>query len=118
MQSALEVYLGVHDEGTKLVEEFTLQRLGKKIANHFTCRAVLNREFLAVDAVGDEVVSAVEMLSEFAAGLAAILFKENSTLIVLLEYSIFGAVSLGVEKIIGQEDYWHKVVSSNQLSLG
>ena len=61
-----------------------MQRLGVKISDHLFSRTILDREFMRIDAVGDEIEAAVEMFGSFAAGLATILFEENCTLVVLV----------------------------------
>ena len=94
-----------------------MQRLGVKISNHLFGRTILDREFIRIDAVGDEIEAAVEMFGSLAAGLATILFEENSTLVVLVENSILMTIALCFEKIIGPENDWHKVVGCNEFSL-
>jgi hypothetical protein len=69
----------------ELVKDFALQRLGVKISDHLFGRtAILDREFIRIDTVGDEVEATVEMFGSLAAGLATILFEEDSTLVVLV----------------------------------
>jgi hypothetical protein len=61
-----------------------LQRLGAKISDHLFGRTILDREFIRIDTVGDEAEATVEMFGSLAAGLATILFEEDSTLVVLV----------------------------------
>ena len=62
-----------------------MQRLGIEITGHLFGRTILDREFVRIDTVGDEVEATTEMFGSFAAGLATILFEENSTLVVLIQ---------------------------------
>jgi hypothetical protein len=50
-----ESLLQVHDEASKFIEEFALQGFDEEIANHLFHGTILNREFIVVDAVGDEI---------------------------------------------------------------
>ena len=95
-----------------------MQRLGVKISDHLFGRTILDREFIGIDAVGDEIEAAVEMFGSLAAGLATILFEEDSTLVVLVENSILMTIALCFEKIVGPKNDWHKVVGGNEFSLG
>ena len=68
-----------------------MQRLGIEITSHLFGRTVLNREFMRIDMVGDEIEATIDMFGSFVAGLATILFEENSTLVVLVQNSILMA---------------------------
>jgi hypothetical protein len=59
--------LEINDECSELVEELALQRFGKKVVNHFFRGTAFDRKFIHVDAVGDEIESAIEMLGSLAA---------------------------------------------------
>ncbi len=54
MQSALGSLLGVHNKLAELIKELALERFGEEVTNHFTSRAILHGELLAVDTVGNE----------------------------------------------------------------
>jgi hypothetical protein len=95
-----------------------LQRLGIKSPHHLFSRTILDREFIGIDTVGDEVEATIEMFGSFAAGLVTILFEENSTLVVLIQNGILMTISLYFEEIIGPKNNWHKVVGSNEFGLG
>ena len=81
-----------------------MQRLGIEIPHHLCGRTILDREFIRIDMVRDEVEATVEMFGSLTAGLATILFEENSTLVVLVENSILMTIALCFEKIIGPEN--------------
>jgi hypothetical protein len=100
----------------ELVKEFALQRLGIEITGHLFGRTILDRELVRIDTVRDEVDATIEMFGSFAAGLATILFEEDSTLVVLIENSILMTIALCFEKIIGPENDWHKVIGGNEFS--
>ena len=95
-----------------------MQRLGIEITSHLFGRTVLNREFMRIDMVGDEIEATIDMFGSFVAGLATILFEENSTLVVLINNGILMTISLCFEEIIGPKNDWHKVVGGNEFSLG
>ena len=62
-----ESVLQVHDEFAKLVEKFALQGFGEEISDHLFSRTIVDREFIGIDAVGDEVETTVEMFGSLAA---------------------------------------------------
>ena len=49
--------LQVHDHLAELVEEFTLQRFGKEIADHLLSGTIIDLEFIAIDVIGDKIVA-------------------------------------------------------------
>ena len=59
--------LQVHDESTEFVEELALEGFSEEIADHLFCGTILNREISNVDAVGDEIETAIEVLGALAA---------------------------------------------------
>ena len=118
MRCALESLLGVHNEMAKLIEKLALQGFGEKVTNHLTSRTILNREFFVFDSIGDEIVPAVQMLGSFTAGLVSILFKENGTLVILIQDCIGGTITLGIKEIVSPKNDWHKIVSSHEFILG
>ena len=95
-----------------------MQRLSVEITVHLFGRTVLDREFVGIDTVGDEVEATIEMFGSFTAGLATILFEENCTLVVLIQNGILMTITLCFEKIVGPKNDWHKVVGGNEFSLG
>jgi hypothetical protein len=114
MQSGNEYY-SIKHEIAKLVEEFSLKRFGKEITAHLFHGRIFNGDFFIVHGVSDKVESTVEVFGSLAAWLATILFNENSTLVVLIEYGILVTLSLHFEERVGPENDWHEVICSNQF---
>ena len=50
-----------HDLITELVEQCPLKRLGEVVGHHFLGGAVLDRDFVALDPIGDEKISDVDV---------------------------------------------------------
>jgi hypothetical protein len=65
---SLASLLQVHDECSKLVEELALQGFGEEVADHFFRGTMFYYgKSIHIDAVGDEIESATEMLGSLAA---------------------------------------------------
>jgi hypothetical protein len=96
-----------------------LQGLREEVADHLFGRTILDREFIGIDSVGDEVESAVEMFSSLAAGLATILFEEDCALVILIKDCVLVTIALRFEKIVGPEGGMVKstIASTATLSL-
>ncbi len=53
----------------------------------------------------------------FAVGLAAVLLKNNVTLVILIQDGVGGAITLGIKETVGPKYDRHKVVGSYELSF-
>ena len=62
MRSVRWSLLQVHNRCSELVEELALKGFSEEISDHLFCGTILDRKIVVVDAVGDEVESAIEML--------------------------------------------------------
>ena len=68
MQSGENIsLLQVHNQSTEFAEELALKGFGEEIADHLFRGTTLNREISNVNAVGDEIETAIEVLGALAA---------------------------------------------------
>ena len=67
----------VENDGAKLVEESTLQRLSEEITDHFLGWTIVNGNFTLFESMSNEVVTNVNVASAFAAGHSTIFLQKN-----------------------------------------
>jgi hypothetical protein len=80
-----KLWINTQNVISKLAEWSTLKRLGEEISQHLPSGTVFMRELFVFNAVSNKEVSDVDVLSALAAGSSPILFKENSTLVILVD---------------------------------
>ena len=80
--------------------KLSLQGFSKEVSNHLFRWTMFDGQVLHVDAVSDEIESAVEMLGSLTAGLATIVLKKNRTLVVLTENGILMTTASCFEKAV------------------
>jgi hypothetical protein len=78
-----------HKLVSELLEQRTLERFSHKISNHEASGTPLHIEFFSTDWIGHKEVSNIDVLCTLATRGFAILFKENSTLVILVQ-DVFG----------------------------
>jgi hypothetical protein len=114
----MSVNLASSWSATEFAVEFALQGFGEEISDHLLPGTKLNRELIAVDAIGDERKWNIEMFGSLAAWLATILFEENGALVVFMENGVLMTTSLRFEEVNSLWNDWHEAICSNQFSFG
>ena len=84
----------------EMSELVTCQRLGVVISNHLIGRAPFDNDFLGLDLILDKVISDIDVFGASSGTKYAILFKENSTPVVLVYDGSRMMVSLFIEKMV------------------
>jgi hypothetical protein len=86
-----------HQEISELSEQSTLERFGHKIAYHIAGgHTPLDAQFLIADTICHKELSDVDVLGTLATRGFAILFEENSALIILEQDILGHVVALGL----------------------
>ena len=71
-----------------------MQWLCKEVADHLSGWAILDGQFARVDAIGNKIKAAIEVLGSFAARSCAVFLQKDSALVVLVQNRVAGLVAL------------------------
>ena len=93
-------FLQIHDLLAKFLELLPLERLCKIVSYHVIGATVLNLKFLVLDAISDEVIANVDVLGPLTGRLLAMVLKEDSRLVVLIQGGVLETITLCFEKVV------------------
>jgi hypothetical protein len=101
-----------HDLIPELVEKFALKGLGEVVGHHFFRGAVLDRNLLAGNAIGDEKISNVDVAGSFPTGGLTVVGELDHALIILVQDG-GDTVALCLHKVFSPEGLWENVVDAD-----
>ena len=78
----------------------------------------MHRNLTRVNVVSHKKIVDVDVSGPLAAGSPAILFQENSTLVVLVDSRVGDLEALGLQKVTCPEDLGHHIIYTDQFGLG
>ena len=93
------INLDIKNTIMELVEECSLKRLGAIIPKHLGRGTIFKFDFPTVYPIGHKVISNINVSCAFTTGCSAVLLKEDSTIIILINDTIIDVVSLGFKKV-------------------
>ena len=91
--------LNTHDHVTKFSENFTLQRFGHVVCNHFLCRTPLRVHLTMLDSVRNKEITNIHVFGLLRTRELAILPQKNSDSFVLIKDIIIHLISLINQKV-------------------
>jgi hypothetical protein len=106
-----------HNLVSELLEQTTLQGLGREVCHHLPSRAPFHGHFTLIHSISDKEIANIDVLRSLPTGQFAIRFQQDGALVVLMQHVVIHCITLGLEEVSGPTYGWHEIINSNDFYL-